>query len=531
MDDSVTKQPPEVLEVGTAKAASKVQRNSPTKRCVVVLGSGRSGTSAAIRMLHALGVNVSDELRPTQSEQNPEGNWEDDAIVSRHQALLKSLDARIYQPLPDGWETTPEATEAIKDLRSIIRQRMAEADNNWVFKDPRTAVLLPLWIRVFNTEKIVPTYVFAVRHPAAAISSMWKQYLQDPVEAEFIWLLRNLAAITHTGGRLFTLHYEALLEKPAKTAADLARYCGLEASDAQIEQASQMIDRGLDRASVAPQPLHLASTARLHEALKRCHGRQFDRRALEVATEITSEIKAYKTWIGRERRPAPNAEATKDIASLKMTVDHLSGAKAQLTGELAGIKALATTRMDQVEKAVAGLASDQRRLSAVSTELDKELVGLRHLRIEQTMAELAKELRRLAAADTALDRELAAMRPLGAQVIELKNDTRQLATEIRRLDQQQAEIKPLQAAMLEARENIRRLAEGQGALDKGFAEIKRIEATLAQLDSDFHRHDKRIRTRLGEIEKQIELLKRPILQKLWSRARSGGDKPLPKPET
>src|SRR5687767_11178436 len=137
--------------VNTAPARAEV------KRCVVVLGSGRSATSLITRMINALGVSVSTNLRATESEQNPEGNWEDNDVVSLHQELLKSLSARIYEPLPEGWETSDVAAQAIKTLRAIMRQRMAGTGGRWVFKDPRTAVFLPIWIRVFNLEKVVPS--------------------------------------------------------------------------------------------------------------------------------------------------------------------------------------------------------------------------------------------------------------------------------------------------------------------------------------------------------------------------------------
>lgn len=82
-----------------------------TKRVIVVLGAGRTGTSLLMKVLNAIGMTVSDIMTPP-SEQNPDGGFEDSDIFALHSKILSALNTNQLFPLPEGWRNHPESTTA-----------------------------------------------------------------------------------------------------------------------------------------------------------------------------------------------------------------------------------------------------------------------------------------------------------------------------------------------------------------------------------------------------------------------------------
>ena len=66
---------------------------APTQRVIVILGAGRSGTSAITRGLQALGVELGDQLRPAGGK-NPTGFFEDESLMKVNKRLRKALGLR-----------------------------------------------------------------------------------------------------------------------------------------------------------------------------------------------------------------------------------------------------------------------------------------------------------------------------------------------------------------------------------------------------------------------------------------------------
>lgn len=200
------------------------EQNAPPKReVVVVLGVGRSGTSLAMQALESLGVRVSQNLIPPNVS-NPKGFYEDADIVEIHKHLLSTLALSPAMPLENGWMNTPEAKQALKQLKEIVEANVSAGEAPWAFKDPRTATFLPLWIRLFNQLKIVPRFVLAVRRPEAVIVSFAQQYANDQAFAELIYLQRTLDALHYTGNDCHILPYERWFEKPGETLQALASF-------------------------------------------------------------------------------------------------------------------------------------------------------------------------------------------------------------------------------------------------------------------------------------------------------------------
>ncbi len=261
--------------------------NTPTDTppIVVVLGSGRSGTSLLMQVLAALGMRVSEELIAARRD-NPQGFFEDARIVRAHANLMRSLDVWPYHPLPAGWLDAPATAAAARKLRGVLRDRLSRGSdgaNPWGFKDPRTASFLPLWQRLFAEEGVTPRYVLALREPDSILQSFMDAY-QTPLEtAERVWLQRTCDALWQTRADCHIVHYEDWFSRGREVLEGLARFTGL---DARLGEAGgvalleTLVRPDLNRSSGSDCDLRNPAARALQSALGACRGDTFDRDAL-----------------------------------------------------------------------------------------------------------------------------------------------------------------------------------------------------------------------------------------------------------
>jgi hypothetical protein len=110
-----------LINPGTAVPAAQSTRS----RAVVVLGVGRSGTSAITRGLGALGVELGDKLRGATMLKNPTGFYEDTDLLRINKRLKGILGVRgesVRLLEPDWWKQ-PAVEQLRADAVAIVRQR------------------------------------------------------------------------------------------------------------------------------------------------------------------------------------------------------------------------------------------------------------------------------------------------------------------------------------------------------------------------------------------------------------------------
>ncbi|MCW5737697.1 MAG: hypothetical protein KIS73_26490 [Enhydrobacter sp.] len=194
--------PGEVREVDEAgKTASRpVSAVAGRPVVVVVLGMHRSGTSLLSGMLEIAGVPMADDATH-RGPANPTGYRERREIVELHDQILARVGRPVGSPLhpmplPTGWCESREVHVVREQLKEFVQTQLAQHQNLWGFKDPRTARLMPLWTSLFDELGVEPRYVWAVRSPAASARSMaLKNKAARPMTrhfAELIWAAYNV---------------------------------------------------------------------------------------------------------------------------------------------------------------------------------------------------------------------------------------------------------------------------------------------------------------------------------------------------
>jgi hypothetical protein len=150
--------------VDTAQRASQ--------RAIVVLGVGRSGTSAITRGLGALGVDLGNRLRGATLLKNPTGFYEDTDLLRINKRLKRILDVRgeSVRLLGADWWRQPAVEQLHADAVATIQQRFGECPL-WGYKYARTLRFMPFWMRVFAAAGVDARYLMAVRNPLSVARS------------------------------------------------------------------------------------------------------------------------------------------------------------------------------------------------------------------------------------------------------------------------------------------------------------------------------------------------------------------------
>lgn len=166
-------------------------------KAICVLGTHRSGTSTITRALNLLGAYLGEEkdlMKPLP--ENPEGFWERLDLYylqNRMLAVMKrGWDATA--PLPERWHESDEIRPLKAELADLVSREFA-GQPLWMWKDPRSCLLLPLWKDVLSEFGIDLKVVFVVRNPLDVAHSLKKRNGFPMDKGLGIWFNHTLSAL------------------------------------------------------------------------------------------------------------------------------------------------------------------------------------------------------------------------------------------------------------------------------------------------------------------------------------------------
>ena len=365
------------------------------KNVIVVLGSGRSGTSLTMGLLHACGMRISKNLIPA-SDQNPEGSNEDAEIFALQRGLLQSL-GPLAMPPPRGWLNSDIAKRTKSELSALLEKKLADPGATWGFKDPHTAYTLPMWHQLFNMHKVTPRYVLSVRDPAAVVTSMARQYGTDESMAELFWLTKYLECIQETGASAFIVHYEDLVKEGSDAIiGKMANFAGLTPAMNFTEIASAAVKPSLNRSRMNDYVCSNPLVVDFYNSLRLCKGDDFDRDPLiSKVIEIRKAARSFEGWQNEVYR---QFSAVRDLhKKLSSKSGQGAGDRANQAGEKpkwqVQLEAANEPLTERLISAVRAESESLRRVVELGQELER-ISSLAALR-EQKIAELLKERTKL----------------------------------------------------------------------------------------------------------------------------------------
>jgi hypothetical protein len=194
-------------------------------KCILVIGTPRSGTSLCAGVLHALGVSMGQRFQEP-SEMNPRGFWVD-----------LDFDEPLHNINMDNWPPKVTAEHA-QVYRELIRQR---CDNKslWGVKQLWTGLTWPLF-----SEQADVRVVRTVREAAVSKKSLasWTGHAPQAISM-IIEHCRKLADEV-SGVPILDVEYDRLIDEPEATVRAIAEFVGVPL----VATAVGLIDPSLRRA-------------------------------------------------------------------------------------------------------------------------------------------------------------------------------------------------------------------------------------------------------------------------------------------
>ena len=187
-----------------------------SQKAIVVIGMHRSGTSAISGLLSELGVFMGSSLFAPQEGVNEKGFFENSLLVDINDRLLDESLLSWDHPLALMLEQDQQARlSAYQDEAKIIIEKDYRGKSLWGMKDPRTSLLLPLWLKTFKDLTVTANFILMLRHPMEVYGSLKKRDGFSLQKAMHLWLNYTLSSYFGSLNEpSMILRYEDLLNTP-----------------------------------------------------------------------------------------------------------------------------------------------------------------------------------------------------------------------------------------------------------------------------------------------------------------------------
>ena len=180
---------------------------------LLVIGVGRSGTSALTRVLNLLGAALPANTLAANSG-NERGHWEPSSILALSEEILSvhGSDWHDPRPFPKAWFASSEAAVFVERAKIIIEDDYDGAPLI-VIKEPRICRLAPIYLAALDRAGYASRVAIPLRHPSEVAASLKRRDGTDELTSELIWIrhMLEMEAATRHCPRVWTT-YEQLLE-------------------------------------------------------------------------------------------------------------------------------------------------------------------------------------------------------------------------------------------------------------------------------------------------------------------------------
>ncbi len=210
--------------------AAAVKNSAQQQRAIVVVGAGRSGTSAIMRGVQVLGVELGDKLRRGWGK-NPTGFFEDRDLLRIYRRLKRLLGIRGQSvTLIDAecWQR-PEVQALRDEAIATIRRRFGKYPL-WGYKHGRTLRLLPFWASVYQALELDVSYIVAVRNPLSVTHSRGRLDPRRgvPEQSDLEWLVNVVPYFRQMAERPFVVvDFDLIMSDPVCQLERIARTLNL----------------------------------------------------------------------------------------------------------------------------------------------------------------------------------------------------------------------------------------------------------------------------------------------------------------
>lgn len=219
---------------------------------IAITGMHRSGTSMITRGLHESGLHLvggSADALLEAADDNPEGFWENKAIVACNDDLLEAAGGSWDNPpklLPMAVDD-PRLAEVIEPATAALAG-LAE-NERWGFKDPRLCLTAAFWLDLQPDLR----FVICVRNPLEVALSLKRRNQSSYSLGLALWerYYESVLELVPADRRIVT-HYDTYFLDPAGELGRLCDFAGLDAAELDVRTDLRHHDVGvsLDEANL-----------------------------------------------------------------------------------------------------------------------------------------------------------------------------------------------------------------------------------------------------------------------------------------
>ncbi|MFA6954566.1 MAG: glycoside hydrolase family 99-like domain-containing protein [Thermoanaerobaculia bacterium] len=172
----------------------------PRRRALIVLGMHRSGTSALTRVFSLCGAGLPSNLVPPEFGLPADGNsisgfWESTSLLLLNNEALESAgsDWDSTREIPQDWFESENCHNITLRLSEALENEFGNAPI-FVAKDPRTSLLVPMWIAALDAIGVTADWIVAVRNPLEVAASLTRRDGFARSKGLDLWLRHSIAA-------------------------------------------------------------------------------------------------------------------------------------------------------------------------------------------------------------------------------------------------------------------------------------------------------------------------------------------------
>lgn len=185
------------------------------KKVYIILGMHRSGTSLMSQIIRSLGAYLGEENELLgASNDNLDGFFENLEISCADNNILHLLNREWYslEPIEIDYNNLEIKRIMFGLKKSVLK--LFEKSNEIAIKDPRIALLLPLWEKLFQNLEVEVEYIWIFRNPLEVAESLKKRNGYCKKHSLMLWIYYNLSILTFLKNKTYLLiNYKDIIEK------------------------------------------------------------------------------------------------------------------------------------------------------------------------------------------------------------------------------------------------------------------------------------------------------------------------------
>lgn len=214
------------------------------KRLVIILGMHRSGTSVVTQISQYMGAYLGGENELiAATRENPDGYFENTEITRINSHILHICGREWYSLKAIEIDNRSLPIIAAKDELKNRIQKLFEKRDTVAVKDPRIAVLLPLWEEILESLEITVGYIWVVRNPLEVKESLRKRDGFRQKHGLLLWIKYNLGIAKFLKYKDYLMiNYNNLLEDMDEIKS-LGDFFGVEYGSDLFEKVKHIIKR------------------------------------------------------------------------------------------------------------------------------------------------------------------------------------------------------------------------------------------------------------------------------------------------